>query len=610
MPILSVDDLSLAFAVPGGRVSALDRASFEVGRGRTVALVGESGSGKSALAQAVMGLLPGNARIEGGALRFDDRGRTVDLAALPASSPAWRSLRGGRIGLVFQEPLSAFSPVHTAGFQVAEAVRAHSGASRAEARARVLALFERVGLPDPARAFDAYPHELSGGMRQRAMIAAALAGEPDLLIADEPTTALDVTIQAQVLALLDRLKRDLGLSLLFITHDLGVVAGLADDVVALHRGRVVERGPAREVFKASRHPYFASLLAANPALGARAGRLATIAGEATGATAYAAGSTRRADVRDKAGDPLLVLDRVTKRFAPRRGAPAETAVAGVSLTIARGESVGLVGESGSGKTTLARLAMRALAPDEGAVYFVRRGRAADLKRLEGSELARYRPSRRLRLPGPLRRPQSAHDGARDAGRALRHPPPRRPARAREERARELLDLVRLPSSALDRHPPSFSGGQRQRIAIARALALRPELIVLDEPTSALDVSVQAQILNLLADIRAGLGVAFLFVSHDLAVVNHIAERVCVMRRGRIVEDGPREAVFGAPAHPYTQALVAAAPEADPDRPLDLTLARAFQDPATWGPHFRVEGDERAVYSEVAGQPAHRVLVRG
>ncbi len=609
MPILSVDDLSLAFAVPGGRVSALDRASFEVGRGRTVALVGESGSGKSALAQAVMGLLPGNARIEGGALRFDDRGRTVDLAALPASSPAWRSLRGGRIGLVFQEPLSAFSPVHTAGFQVAEAVRAHSGASRAEARARVLALFERVGLPDPARAFDAYPHELSGGMRQRAMIAAALAGEPDLLIADEPTTALDVTIQAQVLALLDRLKRDLGLSLLFITHDLGVVAGLADDVVALHRGRVVERGPAREVFKASRHPYFASLLAANPALGARAGRLATIAGEATGATAYAAGSTRRADVRDKAGDPLLVLDRVTKRFAPRRGAPAETAVAGVSLTIARGESVGLVGESGSGKTTLARLAMRALAPDDGAVYFVRRGRAADLKRLEGSELARYR----RRVAYVFQDPYAALNPRMTVRETLAEPfviHRLGGRRAREERARELLDLVRLPSSALDRHPPSFSGGQRQRIAIARALALRPELIVLDEPTSALDVSVQAQILNLLADIRAGLGVAFLFVSHDLAVVNHIAERVCVMRRGRIVEDGPREAVFGAPAHPYTQALVAAAPEADPDRPLDLTLARAFQDPATWGPHFRVEGDERAVYSEVAGQPAHRVLVRG
>ena len=457
-----------------------------------------------------------------------------------------------------------------------------------------------TGFPDPVRGFDAYPFELSGGLRQRAMIAAALAARPSVLIADEPTTALDVTIQAQVLALLQRLKDDLGLSVLFITHDLGLVAALADDLVVLYRGRVMERGPADAVFAESRHPYFQALKGANPSLHRRTSRLAVIGGEAgdDAATAYAARPARKRE--DAApGAKLIEAIDVSKTFGARRGGEPALALDRVSLAIGHGESVGLVGESGSGKSTLARLLMRADQPDTGRVVFHAKGAAHDLKTIAGSALSRFRRrvayvfqdpyaalNPRMSIRETLTEPFAIHGLAGRKG--------------RDVRARELVDLVGLPRSALDRFPPAFSGGQRQRIAIARALALRPDLIILDEPTSALDVSVQAQILNLLADLKTQLGFAYLFISHDLAVVEHVADRVAVMRRGRIVEEAPAAELFERAVHPYTRALIAAAPDADRMNRLDLAAvaARAAGD----------MGDDQAPLVEIA--PGHRAAIGG
>ncbi len=597
MPVLSFRDVSLTF--PGQPpVKALDAVSFDVGLGRITALVGESGSGKSALATATMGLLPQGAKLSGSILLDDAKGKPLDLATLSPADPAFRRVRGGRIGLVFQEPLSAFSPVHTVGSQIAEAARAHDDVSRRAARAAAIEMLRLTGFPDPARGFDAYPFELSGGLRQRAMIAAALAARPAVLIADEPTTALDVTIQAQVLALIQRLQGELGLSVLFITHDLGLVAALADDIVVLYRGRVMERGPADAVFAESRHPYFQALKGANPSLHRRAARLAVVSGadDAAAAAGYAAQPARRRD-RAAPGSPLIAAEHVSRIYIPRRGADPVRALSDVSLAIGHGESVGLVGESGSGKSTLARLFMRAEHPDQGRILFHAKGKGRDLKTLEGAHLARFRRrvayvfqdpyaalNPRMTIRETLTEPFAIH---RLAGR-----------KGREVRARELIDLVGLPRAALDRFPPAFSGGQRQRIAIARALALRPELVILDEPTSALDVSVQAQILNLLGDLKKELGFAYLFISHDLAVVEHIADRVAVMRKGRIVEEAPAADLFRNAAHPYTRALIAAAPEADRANRLDLAAVAA-----------RAQGDTGYIDApliEIA--PGHRAAI--
>ena len=552
MPALSFRDVTLDFAAERGPVRALDGVSFDVGRGRTVALVGESGSGKSSLALAAMGLLPPDAKLGGAILLDDAKGPTLDLAALKPASRAFREVRGRRIGFVFQEPLSAFSPVHPVGAQIAEAARANGDGAKA-ARARAIEMLRLAGFPDPARGFDAYPFELSGGLRQRAMIAAALAGDPAILIADEPTTALDVTVQAQALALIDRLKRDMGLSVLFITHDLGVVASIADDLVVLNRGRVMERGTADGVFAQGGHPYFAALREASPRLATRAAATAP----------------------PPAPEPLIEARDIVKAFQTRRGGGAAKALDRVSLSIAHGESVGLVGESGSGKSTLAKIIMRAVEPDAGEVIFHHAGEARNLAGASAFTLARYR----RRVAYVFQDPYAALNPRMSVRDTLVEPlliHRAGNAATREARARELLDLVGLPVAALDRYPPAFSGGQRQRIAIARALALKPELVILDEPTSALDVSVQAQILDLLASLRRELDVAYLFISHDLAVVEQIADRVAVMRRGRIVEEGPAALVFADPRHAYTQALVAAAPEADRARRLDLA---AFASPA-------------------------------
>ena len=599
MAALSFRDVTLDFPMQGPPLRALDGVSFDVGRGRTVALVGESGSGKSTLAMAAMGLLPSRAKLGGSILLDDGKGPAIDLATLKPSSSDFRRIRGGRIGLVFQEPLSAFSPVHTVGSQIAEAARAGLDISHAASRARARDMLTLTGFPDAARGFDAYPFELSGGLRQRAMIAVALAAGPGVLIADEPTTALDVTIQAQVLALLDRLKHELGLSILFITHDLGVVAAIADDLVVLYRGRVMERGPADAVFAGSQHPYFTALKGANPGLRRKQSRLAVLGGEAPapGAGGYAATQSSERDIGD-AGSPLIEAIGVSRSFDSRRSGDAALALDRVSLAIARGESVGLVGESGSGKSTLAKVMMRAVIPDAGQVLFHTRGETHDIAKIGGEKLARFR----RRVAYVFQDPYAALNprmSIRDALIEPFHIHGIADRRGRDVRARELIDLVGLPRAALERHPPSFSGGQRQRICIARALALKPDLLILDEPTSALDVSVQAQILNLLADLRRELGFAYLFISHDLAVVEHVADRVVVMRKGRIVEEAPSERLFAEARHPYTRALIAAAPEADRTERLDLdALSRRTGE----------DWDAGAELIEIA--PGHRVALSG
>ncbi|HRK71293.1 MAG TPA: ABC transporter ATP-binding protein [Micropepsaceae bacterium] len=586
--VLEISNLSVSFGVEGGRVNALSGVSFAVPQGKTIALVGESGSGKSALAQAVMGLLPRNGRIDSGAIRFTDprNGHVTNLAALDPKGPAFRRIRGQSISLVFQEPMSAFSPLHTVGSQIADTLAAH-GVAGSLSRATTCAILQLVGIPDPERAIDLYPFELSGGLRQRAMIAAALVARPPLVIADEPTTALDVTIQAQVLELLSQLRHELKLSLLLITHDLGVVAQLADAVCVLYRGRLVEAGPVSEVFARGRHPYFRALHDAVPRIGG---------------TAQAPAAAR--DLR-----PMIVFDKVTKRFDARRaGGEATAALSDVSFAVHEGECFGLVGESGSGKSTAAKAIMRALVPDEGSVQ-VRdtAGGLCDVAQLKGAALKAHR----ARVQYVFQDPYAALNPRLSVLETVTEPMVIHgigtPAEQRA-RAAQLMRDVGLEPSALERYPHAFSGGQRQRIGIARALALDPAILVLDEPTSALDVSVQAQVLDLLNRLKRERNLTYLFISHNLAVVENMANRVAVMCRGRVVEIAPAAALFRDPHHPYTRALMAAIPEPDPARRLNLALlmdGRA-SDPAQWPKGFALRAGEAGRFARVAED--HDVLM--
>ncbi|MFI6643388.1 dipeptide ABC transporter ATP-binding protein [Streptomyces sp. NPDC050504] len=571
--VLKVRDLSVSFTGRGGTVRAVEGVSFELAAGEVLGVVGESGSGKSTVGLAAMGLHdPARTEVTGSI-------EVVGTEVVGAPDSRLRRLRGGRIAMVFQDALAALSPFHAVGAQVAEAYRLHHpGAGRGEARERALAVLERVGI-GAARAGD-FPHQFSGGMRQRVMIAAALVNAPDVVVADEPTTALDVRVQRQVLDLLGELGRESGTAVLLVTHDVGVVAGTTDRMLVMRGGRVLEEGVTGKLLVDAEHPYTRALIGAAPTLSTVPGsRLPTVddAAPVTGAASgrapeAGAGPVPRegaapapARVLEPAADPgaerraiaevrdLVVEFAGSRRLFARRAEPVR-AVRGVSLAVAEGETLGLVGESGSGKSTTARTLAGLQRPTSGSVLFDGR----DVSGASGDAALRRELSRDVQVV--FQDPYASLNPRRTVEQIVTTPltvHTRLDAAQRRERAAELLEQVGLEAAHLGRYPHEFSGGQRQRIGIARALAVRPRLIIADEPVSALDVSVQAQVLNLLMDLREEFGLSLLFVSHDLAVVRHFCDRVAVMRAGEVVETGGRDAVFGRPAHAYTRELLAA-----------------------------------------------------
>ncbi|QEE40063.1 MULTISPECIES: ABC transporter ATP-binding protein [unclassified Methylobacterium] len=600
-PLLSIRDLAVTFRTETGPFAALHGLSLDVMRGRTLALVGESGSGKSVTAQAIMGILPRSAAITGGQILFRDGPAEIDIARLDTEGSAMRAIRGQRIAMIFQEPMTCLSPLHTIGDQIGEALRIHTGADRREADARTQEALARVGFPDPKRALRTYPFELSGGLRQRAMIAMALILKPALLVADEPTTALDVTTQAQILALLARLQDETGMAILLITHDLGVVANIAHDVAVLYRGRLVEAGPRETVMRNPGHAYLRALLQAVP-------RFDMAPGERLTPIRPARAEIPPVRTPVKPAGPLLRVEGVSKSFTLRAGRLWQKprivrAVSDVSLCLAAGETLGLVGESGSGKTTVSKMIMRALPPDSGKILFDDGGGPRDVHALSGDALFAYRRTVQFVFQDPY----ASLDPRMTVRQILSEPMEIHgvPAAERRARCRELMAMVGLEASGLGRYPHAFSGGQRQRIGIARALAPRPSLLVLDEPVSALDVSVQAQILNLLKDLQAALGLSYLIVSHNLAVIDYMADTISVMCRGRIVEEAPRAALFRRPVHPYTRALLAAVPDPSLDRPLDFAAITGDQnDPTRWAEPYRLGPDEAGAMRVI--EAGHRV----
>tara|TARA_B100000676_G_scaffold313174_1_gene391978 strand:- start:4965 stop:6845 length:1881 start_codon:yes stop_codon:yes gene_type:complete len=600
-PLVDIRDLRVQFLVGDGAVEAVKGISFSIPAGRTLALVGESGSGKTVISQSIMRILPQSAEITGGQILLHDPADPgsdpIDIAALPADGKRMRSIRGGQVSIIFQEPMTSLSPLHTVGDQVSEALFLHRDCSKPEAKELTVDMLRLVGFPDPEKAFRSYPFELSGGLRQRAMIAMALVCHPSLLIADEPTTALDVTIQAQILKLIADLQSELGMAVLMITHDLGVVANVAEDVVVMYHGRIMEQGSLDDIFWDPRHPYLKGLLAAVPRFNMKPGeRLVPLREVKHDRDALT--RPEREPWPDGADDRLLTIDHLTKTFSTRnkgfmaRGSTEHLAVDAISFDVKRGECLGLVGESGCGKTTTSKMIMKALTPDSGTVTFNDRGNPVDIAKLEGDRLFDYRRKVQFIFQDPfgsLNPRMTVFDIISEP--LLIHKVGSQEDRA--QRVMELMRLVGLDVRHLRRYPHSFSGGQRQRIGIARALALEPELLICDEPVSALDVSIQAQILNLLKDLQKEFGLTYLFISHNLAVIDYMADRIAVMCAGRLVEQATREEIFKNPVHPYTRALLAAVPEPNPDRKLDLTMLMQGRGtlPDAWPEPFTVRPGE-------------------
>ncbi len=641
--LLQVEDLKVYFRVHDGMLKAVDGVNFTIKPGATMALVGESGSGKSVCSQAIMGLLPKAARIAGGSILFNDPRRNgtppIDIARLDRDGQEMRRIRGGRISIIFQEPMTSLSALHTVGDQIGEAVRLHGGSRLSDIhsigeqmeemtdrlrtptgkkldRKQALELTEEmlrmVGFPDPKRALRTFPFELSGGLRQRAMIAMALVCRPALLIADEPTTALDVTIQAQILKLMKDLQAELGMAMLMITHDLGVVANVAEEVVVMYRGRVVESGDIGDIFRQAEHPYLKALLNAVPRFGMEDDERLVPIREIKPATGHLLADKKPVEPAPgyDPAVPALSVRHLHKTYTIKK---ADTifeslwgmgstrsvhAVNDVSFDVRRGECLGLVGESGCGKTTLSKILMRAISADQavsdkgGGVIYDDWGRKVDVLALRGRALIDFRRKLQFIFQDPfsslnprmtvfdiISEPLVIH-AVGDAAH-------------RREMVGELMELVGLDRRHLNRYPHSFSGGQRQRLGIARALALRPDMVICDEPVSALDVSIQAQILNLLKDLQDKLGLTYLFISHNLAVVNYIADRIAVMCAGRLVELAPGNELFRNPVHPYTQALLSAVPDPDPSKKLDLTalMEGKASIPAEWPVPFRDNDSE-------------------
>ena len=585
-PLLKITDLEVTFTTSTGVVPAVRGANLTIYPGQTVAIVGESGSGKSTTAAAVIGLLPGTGKVTGGSIEFDGKELTK------MSSKEWIELRGSGIGLVPQDPMSNLNPVLRVGTQVKEALLANNIVPRSEAGERVTELLEQAGLPDGERRAKQYPHEFSGGMRQRVLIAIGLASRPKLLIADEPTSALDVTVQRRILDHLETLTKEMGTAVLFITHDLGLAAERAEQLVVMHRGRIVESGPALEILQHPQHPYTKRLVSAAPSLAS-----------ARIESAHARGITHTEEeltgsAKNASSEEMIRVEHLTKEFHIR-GAKGEAAkllaVDDVSFTLRRGKTLAVVGESGSGKSTAANMILHLLEPTSGKIFFdgedtseyseaqlfaLRRRLQAVFQNPYGSLDPMYSIYRIIEEPlrihsyGTKAYAQQEVERAKATG---RDPEPWAVAaleghgeaekKLREERVAELLDLVALPRSAMRRYPNELSGGQRQRVAVARALALNPEVIVLDEAVSALDVLVQNQILHLLNDLQAQLGLSYLFITHDLAVVRQIADDVVVMEKGRLVEANTTDALFDNPVQDYTRELI----EAVPGRKIQLNL---------------------------------------
>ncbi|RFB79665.1 ABC transporter ATP-binding protein [Methylovirgula sp. 4M-Z18] len=615
--ILRVENLKIGFLSQGTVNEVINDVSFRIPAGKTVALVGESGSGKSVISQAIMGLLPANGLITGGKIKFQDAeqgAHCVDIAQLPRNGAAMRELRGGRIGMIFQEPMSSLSPVHTIGNQIDEALRLHRKASRKEAREITQTMLRMVGFRNPAGAYNKYPFELSGGLRQRAMMSMALICHPSLLIADEPTTALDVTVQAQVLKLMGDLQKEIGMAILLITHDLGVVANVADEVVVIYHGQIMESGSLRQCFGDPQHPYLQALMRALPKFDmGENDRLVALREVKRDPQARAALLRARPNIHPSG--PLLRVQNISKSylrsdsgFFGSPGIEEIRAVDDVSFHINKGECLGLVGESGSGKTSVSKLIMRAVQADSGSILYDDGEIKADMFALDKRALRQFRPhvqmifqdpvsslSPRMNVLNIICEPMEIH--------GIGTP------KSRKERAVDLMRAVGLDPRFLNRYPHSFSGGQRQRIGIARALALSPSLIICDEPVSALDVSVQAQVLNLLKDLQRDLGLAYLFITHNLAVVDYIATRIAVMARGRIVEIAPRSTLFHEPAHPYTRALLRSIPFPELDRRLDFDAVCSGNptDRGAWGDGFRPDGEIPLHYLDLGG--GHLVLTR-
>ncbi len=608
--LLQVKDLRVDFKTQAGTVRALDGISFRVRAGSTVALVGESGSGKSVAAQTIMGILPRTAHIASGEILLSDpelkntagvelnHDGAVDLTRIDPNRETYRQIRGNRISIVFQEPMTSLSPLHTIGDQISESLCIHRETDQPTARELTIEMLRLVGFPDPARAFDTYPFELSGGLRQRAMISLALICHPGLLIADEPSTALDVTIQAQILKLIMDLQSELGMAILMITHDLGVVANIAEEIVVVYHGKIMESGTLDDIFSNPKHPYLKGLLNAVPHFDMKLGERLVPLREIKHTTGHLL--VKKSETSVASDKPLLDVQHINKSFMTRsaRGAfglgaaQSVRAVDDVSFAIQRGECLGLVGESGCGKTTLSKIIMREMSGDSGSVIFNDGKTAVDLTALNEKQLIPLRQHIQYVFQDPfgslnprmtvfdiLSEPLVIHNIGDSA--------------YRREMVSELMTLVGLNARHLNRYPHSFSGGQRQRIGIARSLALKPDLLLLDEPVSALDVSIQAQILNLLKDLQKELSLTYLFVSHNLAVVDYMADRIAVMCAGRIVEIAPREVLFRNPTHPYTRALVAAVPYPDPERRLDFTalMEGRASIPSAWPVPFGDQGDE-------------------
>ena len=589
-PIAEFQNLRVTFQTKAGEVIGVEDLSFQINPGETVCVVGESGSGKSVSALSMMRLVEfGGGALAGGQLRLrPEKGGQLDVVnAQPATM---RKVRGNDIGMIFQEPMTALNPVFTIERQLVEGLKLHLQLGQVAARARALELMKQVRIPEPERRLKQYPHELSGGMRQRVVIAMALACRPRLLIADEPTTSLDVTIQAEILSLIDRLKQETGAAVMFITHDMAVVAQMADRVVVMYRGRKVEEGPVDQIFQAPQHEYTKALLAAVPRLGDMRGTSYPQPLPLLGAKAQAVEPIIGSDA------PLLKVKNLVTRFDVsggffRRTVARVHAVEDVSFTLQKGRTLSLVGESGCGKSTVGRSLLRLVEPHSGEVEIdgeiLGDMSAADLRRARAKmqmvfqdPFASLNPQMTLmaQVAEPLRS-FGTHKGA-----------------ALQNRVSELFDQVELPRSFLGRYPHELSGGQRQRVAIARALALNPQLIVADEAVSALDVSVQAQVLNLMMGLQANLGLSFLFISHDMAVVERVSHDVAVMYLGRIVEIGPRQKVFETPQHPYTKALMKAVPIADPAK---KQLDRDLQFKAIPSPIHALDYiPEPSVYTEI------------